>query len=121
MRLASIGPSASLRLLDWEDWLYQLVSALIAGGASAVTSAFVSPIVDSGHFNPTTFQYYELMGGMFLGTGLLKMCVYLQAHPLPTIKTTTTVETIEKPAPNTLVVTTTEETKIESPEQKKIN
>jgi hypothetical protein len=110
MKIASIGQGASLNVLEWKEWLYQLVSALVSGGAGAVASAGISPIVDSAHFNPSTWAYYKLIVMMFFGTGLLKMCVYLQAHPVPDVKVVTTVQTIEKQKDPPAIVTTTVET-----------
>lgn len=114
MKIASIGPSASLNVLQWDEWLYQLISAIISGGAAAVTSAGIGPLVDSTHLNPGTWAYYKLILGMFFGTGLLKACVYLQAHPLPTVKTVTTIETVEKVKANPAktVTTTVEKTEV---------
>ena len=95
MRVMSVGPTASLRVFEWDEWLYQLVSAAISGGAGAASSAVMSPAIDPVHFNPTTWAYYKLMGLMFLGSAIFKACIYLSTHGMPNRITTTTTTTTE--------------------------
>ena len=119
MKLASVSPSASLMVLEWRPWLYQLVSAVISGGAGAVTTAAVSPIMDAAKYNPTQWAYYKFIGLMFIGTGFLKMFVYLDAHPAPEIDTVTTVQTVtQQEHPAATVTKTVETTEIGSKKEK---
>lgn len=76
-------------------------------------------MVDPQHFNPSTAAYYKLIVGMFFGTGLIKMCVYLQAHPVPEVKTVTTVQTVEKQKSPPVVITKTVETTETAPKEGK--
>jgi len=112
MKIASFGPNASLMVLEWRPWLYQLVSAVVSGGAGAVTTAAISPIMDATKYNPTHWAYYQFIGLMFLGTGFLKLFFFLDIHPIPDIETVTTVQTVEQqehpPATVTKTVQTTE-------------
>lgn len=113
MKFASVGPNASVMVLEWRPWLYQLISAVISGGAGAVTTAFAAPLMDASKYNPLHVAYYEFIGLTFIGTAFLKMFFYLDTHPLPPeVQTVTTVQTVTQqehpPATITKTVETTE-------------
>src|SRR6185295_3271511 len=98
--------------LDWDNWGYGIFAGFIGGGANAVTGGVVINMVDGKDFNIYTPKFYIMVGLMFAGNGLMSMLMFLAQHPLPAVKTVTTVETTEKHPPSTTVVTKVEETVI---------
>jgi len=98
--------------LDWRNWAYGIGAGFIGGGANAVVGGVVINLVDAKDFNIYTLKFYVMVGMMFVGNGMMSMLAFLAQHPLPTVKTVTTVETTEKQPPSTVVVTKVEETVI---------
>jgi hypothetical protein len=97
--------------LDLDGWIRGLLSAGISGGASAITGGIVVTGVDPQHYNFQAGKFWILVGTLFVVNAVVSMAKFLQAHPIPEVKTvTTTVEVTEqgKMAPKT--VTTVEET-----------
>lgn len=70
-----------------EKWLYGLGSAVIGGGASAVTSGLTSMGFAPDKFNLSNAQgVWHLLGliaANFLVSGILSMFFYLRQSPLP--------------------------------------
>ena len=71
--------------LDWRNWLYGLFSALIGGGAGAVTSAVSVSIMDPKDFNLMGAKTLQLAGMVFLVNGALSAFFYLKQSPLPSV------------------------------------
>ena len=102
-----------LENLDWGNWIYGLFAGGIGGGASAVSGAFAASAIDSTHFGFGSTASWKLMGLMFLMNFMKDGFLYLKQNPLPTVKTVTKVETVERQQhPPAVVTTTVEETKV---------
>lgn len=71
--------------LNWQPWLYGLVSGFIGGGAGSIGTAFAAMKIDFEHFNPGTGfgHLMRLMGWTFLFSGILTAAAYLTKSPLP--------------------------------------
>lgn len=70
--------------LDWSNWIYGLVYALIGGGATAVTGAFATALVDPDHFNIAhPAKLLETMAITFIIAGVLAGFGFLKQKPLP--------------------------------------
>ena len=80
--------------LDLDSWVRGLLSAGISGGASAITGGIVVTGVDPQHYNFSAGKFWILVGTLFIVNAVVSMAKFLQAHPIPDIKTvTTTVQT----------------------------
>ncbi len=106
--------------LDMNGWLRGLLSAGISGGASAVTGGIVVTGVDPQHYNFSAGKFWILVGTLFIVNAVVSMAKFLQAHPIPEIKTvTTTVQTtvIDGVSPKTVatVSETHQETVVKKP------
>ena len=95
--------------LDWGNWLYGLFAGCIGGAANAVSGAVAALVVDAKDFSAGSAHSFKLMAAIFCLTFLKDAALYLTQHPLPTVKTVTTVETVEKQVHPTATVTTTVE------------
>ena len=106
--------------LDFSDWVRGLVAAFISGGASAVTSGIVVSVKDPDHYAPMTHNFFELVGAVFVMSGIVSAMAFLRNKPLPEVKTvTTTTQKTEKVGePPAKVVTTVQETHVEPLEPK---
>lgn len=102
--------------LDWGNWLYNLGAGFVGGGASAVVSGVTINLMDPGHFNPRTTDFYLIIGAMFLSNGLMSMFFYLKQNPLPSkiTRTTTTEKQVMPTEPPTIVTKRVEETVTET-------
>ncbi len=81
--------------LDLSGWIRGLMSAGISGGASAITGGIVVTGVDPQHYNFQAGKFWILVGTLFAVNAIVSMAKFLQAHPIPELKTvTTTVQTI---------------------------
>jgi hypothetical protein len=71
--------------LNWQAWLYGLVSGFIGGGAGSIGAAFGGMVTDFDHFNPGTGLHHllALMGTTFLFSGIITAAAYLSKSPLP--------------------------------------
>lgn len=71
--------------LNWGKWLYGLVSGFIGGGASALTSSVVLPMVDGNDFNFSggLHKLGVVAGTLFLVHGGMTAAAYLKQSPLP--------------------------------------
>ena len=76
-------------------WIYGLGSAMIGGGASAVTSGLTSMGFAPGTFNlqnmSGTLHLLGLCAANFLISGILSAMFYLRQSPLPPEGDTTTI------------------------------
>ena len=100
--------------MNLDDWIRGLLSAAISGGASAITGGMAVSGMDPDHYSFQAGKFWILTGTLFAVSAVVSIAKFLQAHPLPDMKTvTTTVEVTEqgKSAPKT--VTTVAETRIE--------
>jgi len=79
--------------LDFDGWIYGLVSATIGGGASAVTCAVSAAMLKPEAFNlqAQLKDTLLLMAATFIINGALNMFFYLKQSPLPKIEEETTV------------------------------
>ena len=108
--------------LDYEPWIYGLVSDVVKGGATAVVTGFALPTIAPEHF---TGKVYETMLAVFCIHAAVSFVSYLKLHPLPQVKTVTTTEqreahtstvttkdgmTVER-SPHSTVITKVEETR----------
>lgn len=98
---------------DVSDWLRGLISAFIVGGSSAVTSGFVVSIKDPVHYAPGTLDWLELVGSVFLMSGLMGAMAFLRSKPLPDLKQREqTVEVTSQKGKPPVVVSTTKDTSL---------
>ena len=75
--------------LDWSQWLYGLVAALIGGGASAVTAAFSAMVLTPGQYSVSGtagWNSLKLMGLTFIVSGIIAAFAYLKQSPLPPVE-----------------------------------
>jgi len=94
--------------LDWDKWLYGLISAFIGGGSGAFSSGVGAALLAPQDFNVQhPAQLIKLMAFVFVISGAQPFFAYLHQNTLPTVKTTTTVET-KQPATVTTKVEKTE-------------
>ena len=108
---------ANLGCLDFGQWAYGLLAAFIGGGAGAFSGGLAAILVDPVDFNIFTGKFWALVGTTFVISGLTPFFAYLHSKPLPEIKTIVrTVETTETAKKPPVVVTTVQETSVESKE-----
>ncbi len=94
--------------LNWAQWLYGLVAALIGGGAGSITSAVGASWLAPGQFGVAGVQGWnslKLMLLTFLINGAIAAFAYLKQSPLPTPEIT--VQTTTEPSESTQTTTTT--------------
>ncbi len=72
--------------LDTAEWIRGSLSAFIQGGAGAVTAGIVVGANDPQHYNPSTLKFYELVGSVFLTSGLLGAMNFWRVKPIPDVK-----------------------------------
>jgi hypothetical protein len=98
--------------LDWSDWIRGLVSAVVSGGAGAVSAAFVTAAQDPAKMGIGSLNSIELMFSIFFVTGLFNMFAFLRTKPIPDVKTVvTTVRKVEVAGnPPATTTTTVQET-----------
>lgn len=69
--------------LQWSGWLRGLVSAIIGGGSSAVTGAFVLPVADNEHLAMGSHAWWAAVVTLFLANAGLHGFAYLSKQPVP--------------------------------------
>ena len=96
--------------LDVDTWVRGLFSAGISGGASAITGGIVVSGMDPSHYNFQAGKFYILIGTLFMANAVVSMAKFLQASPLPGLKTvSTSVAVTSQPgAPDKTVATVSE-------------
>ena len=67
----------------WSDWFLGIMRSFISGGAGALSSGTVVGLKDPNDWGLHSGHLFELMGIVFLATGLLHMAIFLQTHPVP--------------------------------------
>lgn len=84
------------RLLQWETWVYGLVSGAIAGGATAATAAGGLAAAHGAGIDVPLLNI-KAMSIVFLSSAIYAAMAYLAKSPLPPISTqsTTTTEIIK--------------------------
>lgn len=102
--------------LDWDNWIYGAVAGFIGGGSGAAASGLALMIVDPNDFSIYTRKLYQVAGAVFVVNGIKDMFLYLKQNPMPKVKTVTTVQSTEK-VDGAKVVTTVEQTKVETSKQ----
>jgi hypothetical protein len=92
--------------LDWGNWAYGLVAAVLGGGAGSVVSALGTAIVIPGSMGlsgDAGWNTLKLMGITFLIHGGIALFLYLKQSPLPAkvteVSETKTVTVTETPKP----------------------
>lgn len=96
----------NLGTLDWSSWTRGILTALIGGGAGAVSAGFGTMVVDPKDFNIYTGKIYLVMLATFCFSGIMSMMQYLHTKPIPDVierervmRMTGTVPTEMKPNP----------------------
>jgi len=73
--------------LNWANWFYGFMAALIGGGAAAVTAGVSASMLAPGQFNLETghaaWSMLKLMGLCFAMNGIISSMAYLKQSPLP--------------------------------------
>jgi len=105
--------------LDWGNWLYGLISAIIGGGMTSLGTGLANIVVDPVDFNIyqglhkllTVMLVSFLLGAIATGTAFLK------TQPLPPVLHTETATV--KTDPFGATTTTTKKTEINLPPEQK--
>lgn len=74
--------------LDWKGWILGFVGAFVSGGAGAVGALIGVSYVDGqdpDHFIMQGHRMIELVGIVFLFSGIVSLAKFLQTHPVPEI------------------------------------
>lgn len=81
--------------LNWQPWMYGLLSSLIGGGAGAVSAAIGVNLIDPKDWNFTEHpgHVFALMGVCFAINGAISTFAYLSKSPLPSVETVVTEKT----------------------------
>lgn len=99
---------------NFKGWIGGMISAA-CGAASGTIGA---GMVDPNDFNIGTHEGRHKLLLMALYSALVPVLTYLKQSPLPgidpTLVTTTTATAVSRPAPNTVLVETTEQVKTEA-------
>src|SRR4051812_28333217 len=99
--------------LDWGSWVYGMLWGAIGGGASAVVSGVTVALNDPKDYGIGSGKFIGLVVTVFIANAAMSMFLYLKQNPLPTMKTVTTVQTVEKQQnPPVVVTTTVQQTKV---------
>lgn len=93
--------------LDWSQWIYGLVSAIIGGGAGAATAGVGANLVVP---NLHASQTLAIMGMTFAVSGAIAGLAYLHQQPLPAVTVEKTSETTRTEPAGAVTKTTTHET-----------
>ena len=79
-----------------------------------MASGFVVAMNDPVHYGLGTAKFLEVVGSVFIISGVLSGMNFLRTKPMPELKkVVTTVQTTATPAKPPIVVTTVETTKLE--------
>lgn len=85
------------KYLKWETWAYGFGTAVIGGGAGAVTATVTAGLLAPNEFNLTdkVWKFITLAVATFVLNGAYAAFKYLQQSPLPELggDTTVTVKT----------------------------
>ena len=74
--------------LDWSGWLRGIFSAVISGGAGAISAGFGVTVIDPNKdfSGPNGYgRLFDLMLFCFLFSGVISLAKYLQANPIPPV------------------------------------
>lgn len=106
--------------LDFGNWAKGLVAAFIGGGSGAFSAGLSTMAVDPNHFNIYTSDFWKVIFGTFVISGLVPFFSYLHQNPIPDTKDVEhTVKTVTKGDKPTIVIETVKETTTEKKEDKK--
>jgi hypothetical protein len=97
----------SLGSLDWSQWLYGLMSAVIGGGAGAATAGFSANIVVP---NLNATQTLSIMGMTFVVSGVIAGLSFLHQQPLPSVTVAKTTETVKADSSGAVIASKTSTT-----------
>ncbi len=107
--------------LDFSEWVRSLLAAFIGGGAGGFAGGIVVTVKDPEHYAMWSWNFFQVVGSVFLVSGFMNAMAFLRTKPLPEVKhVTTTVRTTEMVFPATKVETIIQEKHVESinPEDK---
>jgi len=80
--------ATAVTTMDWRGWLRGLIGAAISGGASAIATGLVVPVMDPDHWSFQAGKLYGLVATVFCVSAVVSIAKFLQASPLPGEKTT---------------------------------
>lgn len=103
----------SLGVLDWSKWAYGLVSAVIGGGAGAVTAGFSASMVVPGL---KLSQALSIMGITFAVSGALSGLAFLHQQPLPDVTSKESSSVTVAPTGAVTATKTTETRTVQKPQ-----
>ena len=72
--------------LDFSNWAKGLLAAFIGGGSGAFSAGLSTMAVDPKHFNIYTTDFWKVILGTFVISGLVPFFSYLHQNPLPDTK-----------------------------------
>jgi|SRR5665213_1499675 len=72
--------------LDFTGWAKGLVAAFIGGGSGAFSAGLSTMAVDPAHFNIYTADFWKVILGTFVISGLVPFFAYLHQKPIPDTK-----------------------------------
>lgn len=99
---------------QWSDWVRGLVASFIGGGSGAFAAGLSSVAIDSNHFNIYTADFWKLMLGTFVISGLVPFFAYLHQQPLPdTVDKEHTIKVITQGDKDPITIDTKKETSTE--------
>lgn len=75
--------TSRLASMDWGDWLYSLIHAVIGGGSTAVCGGLSASIIKPSDFALGGMASIKLMGTMFFINAALSLFLFLKDSPLP--------------------------------------
>ena len=100
--------------LDFGNWARGLLAAFIGGGSGAFSAGLSTMAVDPSHFNIYTSDFWKVILGTFVISGLVPFFAYLHQQPLPDTKDVEhTVKTVKQGSAPPVVIETTKETSTE--------
>lgn len=68
---------------DWQNWLHDLLAAVIGGGSTAAYGVFTVIVLDPTDFNPQTGKLYYAAAMMFGFGALSHLFMFLKQRPVP--------------------------------------
>lgn len=92
--------------LNWGSWIYGLIGAFVGGGSGAVTSGLVVSFKDPKDYAMGSWNFFQLVGAVFLVQGTVAFFAMLHTKPLPDVITkVTTTETSVLPTHPPVTIT----------------
>jgi hypothetical protein len=100
--------------LDFGQWARGLLAAFIGGGSGAFSAGLSTMAVDPNHFNIYTSDFWKVILGTFVISGMVPFFAYLHQNPIPDTKDVEhSTKTITQGSQPPVVIETVKETSVE--------